>query len=105
LRQTLDLLEVLQQLAQWFEEAGDGFDLDPLTKQHNGTFTRLARKIWRIKAWFYSRHVGEGGQEVFLAGNAQAMRVVDEGAVGVQFDLLDEAFWLDVLNDWETFSE
>jgi hypothetical protein len=103
LRQTLDLSEVLQQLAQRFEEAGDGFDLDPLTKEHNSTFSRLARKIRRIKAWFDSRHVEEGGEEEFLAGNAQAMRVVDEGVVGVQLDLLDEAFWLDVMNDGETF--
>ena len=32
------------------------------------------------------------------------MIATDEGMAGMQFDLLDEAFWQEIMNDWETFS-
>lgn len=102
-RQTLDLSEVLQHLAERFEEAGNGFDGDPVSKQHNDAFSRLARKIRRIKAWFDGRQAGEPGQEFTqVVGSGEAMVVTEGGMVGMQFDLLDEAFWQDLMNDWET---
>jgi hypothetical protein len=101
-RQNLDLLEVLQQLAGRFEEAGKEFDVDPLTLQHSDVFSRVVKKIQRIKGWFDGRQVGCRTQDIMQAGNEGAMGPDEEAMVGVQFDLLDEAFWLEVMSDWET---
>jgi len=100
--QFLDFSEVLQQLADRFDEAGKGFDVDPQMQQHNDVFSRCARKILRIKAWFDGRHAVDREPEDVQAGGGEAMRAVDDGMVGMQFDLLDEAFWQDMMNDWET---
>jgi hypothetical protein len=94
-QQTVNLSEVLQPLAERFQEAGRGFDIDPLTKQHNDTFSRLARKIQRIKVWFDGRHLVNQGPEAVEG-------TMDESAVGMQFDLLDEAFWVEVMSDWDS---
>lgn len=103
MRQISDPSEVLQQLADRFQEAGEEFDLDPLTQQHNDSFSRVARKIRRIKVWFDSRQAGEHGQEHVYVGNGEAMIATDDGMAGMQFDLLDDAFWKEIMNDWETF--
>jgi hypothetical protein len=98
----LSLSEVLQQLAERFEEAGNGFEVDPLTLQHSDSFSRVARKIRRINAWLDCRQSWKYGQESPQVIDAKSLGVMNDGIAEMQFDPSDEAFWLDVMNDWET---
>jgi hypothetical protein len=101
-QQTLDLSEVLQQLAERFEDAGIEFDVNSLSLQRNVCFTRVARKIRRIKAWFDSKQAAGSGQEDIQEENRDSVGPNEEMMAVMQFDLLDEAFWLDAMIGLET---
>ena len=110
----LDISALLGDLSMRFEEAGKGFDVEPLTLQHNDVFSRVARKLRRVRGWVDEKlGVGEvqremttdGGQnnenkEVEVAGEAGE---VMNGMSATDFDscLLDEGFWTEMMNDWE----
>jgi len=101
-QQTLNLSEVLQQLAERFEGAGTVFEEDSLSLQRNDCFTRVARKTRKIKTWFDSKQAAGSRQEDIREENRDSVGP-DEGMMAMtRFDLLDEAFWLDAMIDWET---
>jgi hypothetical protein len=101
-QQTLDLSEILQQLAERFEEAGTEFHVNSLSLQRNDCFTRVARKILKIKTWFDSKQAAGSGQEDIQEENRESVVVDKEMMAVMQFDLLDEALWLDAMIGWET---
>ena len=100
-RGTMDLSNVLAQLIERFEQAGSGFDDDPVMMLRDDLFSRLARKIRKVKCQIDGRNAEELTQEAAEIRSGGFEEVDGELRMGLQSDLSDEAFWLDVMSQLE----
>ncbi|MCJ1431004.1 hypothetical protein MMC27_000354 [Xylographa pallens] len=109
-QQTLDLFDILDQAAARFEEAEKTVTVDTLPIEENGLFSRWARKIRWVKAW-YETKLPPGTR--LMDGTASAMQLpgfpvreddallVDELLAGGLLQDLDDASWQQLMGDWD----
>ncbi|MCJ1281331.1 hypothetical protein MMC26_000650 [Xylographa opegraphella] len=108
-QQTLDLLEILNQAAVRFEQAEKTVTVDGMPIEENGLFSRWARKIRWVKAW-YETKLPSGAR--LMNGSTPAMQptgmlvreddalLVDELLAGGLLQDMDDATWQQLMGDW-----
>ncbi|MCJ1393791.1 hypothetical protein MMC18_006667 [Xylographa bjoerkii] len=109
-QQTLDLFEILDQAAARFEEAEKTVTVDGMPIEENGLFSRWARKIRWVKAW-YETKLPPGARQ--MEGAAPAVQLaalpireddamlVDELLAGGLLQDLDDTSWQQLMGDWD----
>jgi hypothetical protein len=101
-RSHLDLSIVLQQILERFVEAGKGFDVDPVTLEHMDTFSRVARKIRRVRTWYSAKYANESREENTQLQDENGQFREGEMMADVQSEcFLDDAFWREMMSDWD----
>ena len=109
-QQTVDLLQILDQAATQFEQAERTFTVDGLPIEENGLFSRWARKIRWVKAW-YETKLPLGAK--LMDGSAPAVQptgfpvreddvlLADELLAGGLLQGLDDTSWQQLIGGWD----
>ncbi|MCJ1399647.1 hypothetical protein MMC11_002849 [Xylographa trunciseda] len=109
-RQTLDLLDILDQAAARLEETEKTITVDGMPIEEDGLFSRWARKIRWVKAWYETKLPPKARQ---VEGTAPATPfagfpvreddalLVDELLAGGLLQDLDDASWQQLMSDWD----
>ena len=103
IREVIDLSRLLDKLSARFRNArAIGILPTELTEDDPDIFSRFARRLLGIKEKFDLKVAAS--KNVALptpAANAEASMVEDAGAMPMLPSLDDEAFWQDILGDWD----
>ena len=109
-QQTLDLLEILDQAAARFDEAEKIDVVNRAAIEEDGLFSRWARKIRWVKAWYETKlplkarsmeGTAPAGQPAGFFGREDDAMLVDELLAGGLLQDLDESSWQQLMGDWD----
>ena len=109
-QQTVDILEILDQAAVRLEQAEKTVTDDGMPIEENGLFSRWARKIRWVKAWYETklpsgaRLVEGSATEVQPTGypvREDDALLLDELLTGGLLQDMDDASWQHLMGDWD----
>jgi hypothetical protein len=100
-RKQIDLIRLLDQVSEQFNEAKKVFQANPLTMEHD-TFSRFAKMLQDMKASYIANLESDFSHGASLLQPRMATTQVENGVPGSQFEYsVGEVFWGDIMNDWE----